>query len=193
MCCANHVYLLFTNSKLALGNQSLVVFSSETSPMLITRQHNSDDCIVCKIYKGQKGVKRKAGNPIIDTNPLARVNQNTWDRQTPVKCRKCTSIMKIRICAKRNSVQNIVDTLNRKGLSDAVVSTILRQRAASSMSNVIPLLGYGSMPMKVKILKQNETNENNIFTRDEIIQLQRELKDTAREKSIGLAHSIYQE
>ena len=52
----------------------------ETSPMLITRQHNSDDCIVCKIYKGQKGVKRKARNPIIDANPLARDNQNTWDR-----------------------------------------------------------------------------------------------------------------
>ena len=63
-------------------------------------------------------------------------------------------------------MQNIVGTLNRKGLSDTVVSTILRQRAASSMSNVIPLLGYGNIPMKVKVLKRNEANENNIVTRN---------------------------
>ena len=136
--------------------------------------------LFANIYKGQKGVKRKAGNPLIDTNPLARDNQNTWDRQTPVKCRKCLSIKKIHICTKRNSVQNIVGTLNRKGLSDTIVSTILRQRGVSSMSNVIPLLGYGNMPMKVKVLKRNEANENNtsIVTRDEIIQLQRELNLT---------------
>ena len=49
----------------------------ETSPIWIKRQHNSDYCIVCKICKSQKGVKRKAGNSIIDTNPFARDNQNT--------------------------------------------------------------------------------------------------------------------
>ena len=75
-------------------------------------------------------------------------------------------------------MQNIVGTLNRKGLSDTVVSTILRQRAVSLMSNIIPLLGYGNIPMKVKVLKRNEANENNIVTRDEIIQLQRELNLT---------------
>ena len=42
----------------------------ERSPIWITKQHNSDDCIVCKIYKDQKGVNRKLGNLLIDTNPL---------------------------------------------------------------------------------------------------------------------------
>ena len=86
--------------------------------------------------------------------------------------------MKIHIYTKRISLQNIVGTLNRKVLSDRFVSAILRQRTASSMSNVIPLLGYGNMPMKVEVLKRNEANENNIVTRDEIIQLQRELNLT---------------
>ena len=60
----------------------------ETSPTWITSQHNSDYCIICKIYKGQKGIKRKAGNPIIDT---VSHQSSTWDRPTPVKCRKCSS------------------------------------------------------------------------------------------------------
>ena len=125
--------------------------------------------------QGSKGIKRKAANPIIDT--VSRKN-STWDRPTPVKCRKCLSLKKIHNCTKRNSVQNIVGTLNRKGLADTVVSTIIRNRAVSSMSNVIPLLGYGKMPMKVEILMRNEASENHTVTRNEIIQLQRELNLT---------------
>ena len=72
-------------------------------------------------------------------------------------------------------MQNFVSTLERKGISDAVVSIILRKRASSSMSNVIPLLGYGKMPLKVKIVKESEAPESNIVTQNEILYLQCDL------------------
>ena len=43
------------------------------------------------------------------------------------------------------------------------------------MSNVIPLLGYGKMPLRVKILKESEAPESNIVTQNEILNLQRDL------------------
>lgn len=66
----------------------------DTSPVWITRQHNFDNCIVCKIYKGQKGIKRKAQNPSINPVPLSPYNPNNWERPTPMKCRKCLSVKK---------------------------------------------------------------------------------------------------
>ena len=76
-------------------------------------------------------------------------------------------------------MQIIVGTLNRKRLGDTVVLTILRHRATFSMSNIIPLLGFGKVPMKIKILKGNEDNGNHIVNRTEkIVQLQREVNLT---------------
>ena len=72
-------------------------------------------------------------------------------------------------------MQNFVSTLERKGLSDAVVSNILRERASSGTSNVIPFLGYGKMPLRVKILKGDEAPESKIVTQNEILELQRDL------------------
>ena len=46
------------------------------------------------------------------------------------------------------------------------------------MTNDIPLLGYGKMPMRVKILKGNESTKTNIVTQNEIIDLQRDLNLT---------------
>ena len=142
---------------------------------MITRQHYSDDCLVCKIFKGQKGIKRKAGNPIASSISPTIFKPTSWQRLTPKKCHKCLSFNKVHICRKRTSVQNFVSTLERKGLSDAVVSNILRKRASSIMSNVIPLLGYGKMSLRVKILKESEDPESNIVTQNEILNLQRDL------------------
>ena len=59
--------------------------------------------------------------------------------------------------------------IKSEGTADTFVSTILRHQAAFSMSNVIPLLGYGKMPMKVQILMRNEASENHAVTRNETI------------------------
>ena len=76
------------------------------------------------------------------------------------------------MCRKRNSVQNFASTLERKGFSNTVVSNILRERASSVMSNVIPFLGYRTMPLRVKILKGDEAPESKIVTQNEILELQ---------------------
>ena len=72
-------------------------------------------------------------------------------------------------------MKNFASTLERKGLSDAVVSNILRERASSGMSNVIPFLGYRKMSLRVKILKGAEAPESKIVTQNEIQELQRDL------------------
>ena len=71
-------------------------------------------------------------------------------------------------------MQNFASTLERKGLSDTVVSNILRERASSGMSNVIPFFLYGKMPLRVKILKGDEAPESKIVTQNEILELQRD-------------------
>ena len=43
------------------------------------------------------------------------------------------------------------------------------------MLNVIPLLVYGKMPLRVKILKVSEAPESNIVTQNEILNLQRDI------------------
>ena len=81
-------------------------------PTLTIRQHDSDECLICKIYKCQKGIIRKAGNPI--ASPISSTYKPTsWQRFTQKKCHKCLSVNKIHICGKRNSVQNFVSTLSR--------------------------------------------------------------------------------
>ena len=116
--CANLVSLLSTNLQPELENQSLLA--------RIIRQYNSNDCLVCRIYKGQRGIKRKATNP--SSNPNSSTPPNPKNRQfhTPMKCRKCLCVKKVHNCTKRNTVQNIIGTINRKGLNDTVVSSILR-------------------------------------------------------------------
>ena len=120
------------------------------------------------------GIKRKAGNPI--ASPISSTYKPTsWQRFTPKKCHKCLSVNRIHIYRQRNSVKNFASTLERKGLGDAVVSNILRERASSGMSNVIPFLGYRKMSLRVKILKGAEAPESKIVTQNEIQELQRDL------------------
>ena len=123
----------------------------------------------------QKGIKRIAGIPMATSISPTNFKPTSCQRSTPKKCHKYMSVNKIHICRKRNSVQNFVSTLEGKGLSDAVVSNILRQRASSSISNVISLLGYGKMPLSFKILRGCESPESNIVTQNDIIELQRNL------------------
>ena len=79
----------------------------DISPTLITRQHNSDDCLIFKIYKGQKGIKQKAGNPIATSISPTYYKPTSWQRSTPKKCHKCMSVNIINICRKSNSVKTL--------------------------------------------------------------------------------------
>ena len=65
-------------------------------------------------------------------------------------------------------MQNFVSTLERKGIGDAVMSNILHKWASSGMSNLVPFLGYGKMPLRVKILKGDEAPESKMVTQNEI-------------------------